>query len=89
MNRAFLAGMAILLSCHAAFAQAAGWQKAWDEKLAAARKEAKVVVAGPPDTQVRQLLPAAFEARFDVFDYNFTVTGKEEIRLRVKDILRR
>jgi iron(III) transport system substrate-binding protein len=63
VRRAFLAGIAILLSSAAAQAQS-GEQKAWDETLTAARKEGKVVVAGPPDTQVRQLLPAAFEARY-------------------------
>ncbi len=49
-----------------ATAQPADWQKTWDDTLAAARKEGKVVVAGPPDTQVRQLLPAAFKARFGI-----------------------
>jgi iron(III) transport system substrate-binding protein len=44
----------------------ADWQKTWDETLAAARKEGKVVVAAPPDTQVRQALPAAFEARYGI-----------------------
>ena len=38
----------------------------WDETLAAARKEGKLVAAVPPDTQVRQLLPAAFEARYGI-----------------------
>jgi iron(III) transport system substrate-binding protein len=47
-------------------AQAADSQKSWDETLAAARKEGKVVVAGPPDTEVRQALPAAFEARYAI-----------------------
>src|SRR4051812_16033206 len=67
MNRAFLVGMAVLLlSSEAANAQTINWQNSWDETLAAARKEGKVVVAGPPDTQVRQLLPAAFEARYGI-----------------------
>src|SRR3954453_7027895 len=38
----------------------------WDATLAAARKEGKVVVAGPPDAEVRNALPAAFEARYGV-----------------------
>ena len=65
MSRAFLAGIAILLSSHAASAQA-GEPKTWDETLAAAKKEGKVVVVGPPDTQVRQELPAAFEKRYGI-----------------------
>jgi iron(III) transport system substrate-binding protein len=55
----------MLLSSHAALAQS-GEGKAWNDTLAAARKEGKVVVAGPPDTQVRQLLPAAFKARYGI-----------------------
>jgi hypothetical protein len=47
-------------------AQPAGWQKTCNETLAAAKKEGKVVVAGPPDAQVRQALPAAFEARYGI-----------------------
>ncbi len=47
-------------------AQPADWQKTWDQTLAAARKEGKVVVAAPPDAQVRQLLPAAFKARYGI-----------------------
>jgi iron(III) transport system substrate-binding protein len=51
-------------------AQSADWQKTWNETLAAAKKEGRVVVAAPPDTQVRQLLPAAFEARYGIrMDY--------------------
>jgi iron(III) transport system substrate-binding protein len=48
------------------FAQSADWQKTWDETLAAARKEGKVVVAGPPDAEVRKSLPEAFKNRFGI-----------------------
>src|SRR6476469_2862435 len=50
----------------AAQAQESDWQKSWNETLAAARKEGKVVVAGPPDAEVRQTLPAAFDARYGI-----------------------
>jgi iron(III) transport system substrate-binding protein len=56
----------IALAPAAAVAQPADWQKRWDETLAAARKEGKVVVAAPPDAEVRQALPAAFEARYGI-----------------------
>ena len=49
-----------------AHAQSADWQKTWNETLAAAKKEGKVVVGGPPDAEVRQLLPAAFEKRYGI-----------------------
>jgi iron(III) transport system substrate-binding protein len=42
------------------------WQKTWDETLAAAKKEGKVVVTGPPDAAVRKALPAAFKARYGI-----------------------
>src|SRR5581483_8438505 len=47
-------------------AQPADWQKVWDETLAAARKEGKVVMAAPPDAEVRKLLPEAFKKRFGI-----------------------
>src|SRR6476646_8731159 len=50
----------------AGHAHASDWQKKWDETVAAARKEGRVVVAAPPDAEVRQTLPAAFEARYGI-----------------------
>jgi iron(III) transport system substrate-binding protein len=47
-------------------AQPADWQKTWDETLAAAKKEGKVVVAGPPDAEVRKALPEAFKNRYGI-----------------------
>jgi iron(III) transport system substrate-binding protein len=47
-------------------AQTPDWKKAWDETLAAARKEGKVVVTGPPDAQVRKVLPAVFKERYGI-----------------------
>jgi iron(III) transport system substrate-binding protein len=47
-------------------AQDRGWEKDWNEALAAARKEGTVVVAGPPNPIVRQELPAKFRARFGI-----------------------
>jgi iron(III) transport system substrate-binding protein len=78
MNTAFLFGVTVLLLSNAAMAQSADWQKAWDETLAGARKEGKVVVAGPPDTQVRQLLPAAFEARYGIKMEYITGRGSDQ-----------
>ena len=61
-----LLAILFVLAPLAANAQPADWQKKWDETLAAARKEGKVVVAAPPDAEVRNALPAAFEARFGI-----------------------
>lgn len=45
-----------------AFGQEKGWEKEWNETLAAARKEGKLVVAGWTDPDVRRELPAKFTA---------------------------
>jgi iron(III) transport system substrate-binding protein len=78
MKKALLAGLAILLSSQAALSQSSNWQKTWDETLAAAKKEGKVVVAGPPDTKVRQLLPTAFEARYGIKMEYITGRGSDQ-----------
>jgi ABC-type Fe3+ transport system substrate-binding protein len=66
MRKLFALLLLVALAPAVARAQTADWQKTWNETLAAARKEGKVVVAGPPDAQVRQLFPAAFEARYGI-----------------------
>ena len=66
MKRRHVLLFLMLVAPAVAHAQSADWQKSWNETLAAARKEGKVVVAGPPDAQVRQALPAAFEARYGI-----------------------
>ena len=40
--------------------------QSWDELVAAAKREGTVVVIGPAHPEVRQVLPAAFKARFGV-----------------------
>jgi iron(III) transport system substrate-binding protein len=48
----------------------------WDELLAAAKAEGKVVVTGAPDTDTRQKLPAAFKQRFGIeMEYLPDATG--------------
>jgi iron(III) transport system substrate-binding protein len=59
--------------------------KTWDEALAAARAEGRVVVAGPPDTQVRQALPAAFKARYGItLEYISARSTDSATRLRAE-----
>lgn len=62
-----LLALAFLL-CTSSFAsaQTGDWKAQWDRLIAAAQKEGKVVVLGPPDGRVRQEVPAAFKARFGV-----------------------
>jgi iron(III) transport system substrate-binding protein len=56
----------LMLLPAAALAQAPDWRASWDSLLAAARKEGRVVVSGPPSRQLRQALPAAFKERFGI-----------------------
>ena len=58
----------LLMICFAipSWAQAKGWEKEWNELIAAAREEGKVVMRGPTSAQARQQIPAAFKARFGV-----------------------
>jgi iron(III) transport system substrate-binding protein len=55
-----------LMFASAAAAQPSDWKKTWDETLAAARKEGKVVVSGPPSQELRQAMPAAFKQRYGI-----------------------
>jgi iron(III) transport system substrate-binding protein len=58
-----VAGIAL---CCGLWTSAAFAASAWDELVAAARREGTVVVTGPAHPEVRQALPAAFKARFGV-----------------------
>lgn len=69
------------------FAQAAAAQgsQAIDNLIAAAKREGKVVVMGPPDQDVRQTLPAAFKARYGVtVEYMGGRTSDQAGRLRAE-----
>lgn len=66
MKKFIIASILALLGPAVAFAQSGDWQKTWEETLAAARKEGKVVIAGPPDAHVRKALPEAFKKRFGI-----------------------
>jgi iron(III) transport system substrate-binding protein len=55
--------LAVLFLSPSAFAQDAA---KWDALVAAAKKEGKVVVNGPPDAVVRRALPEAFKAKYGI-----------------------
>jgi iron(III) transport system substrate-binding protein len=77
--------VALLLLARPAPGQPGDWQMVWNETLAAARQEGKVVVAGPPDTQVRQALPAAFKARYGIaLEYVSARSTDSAARLRAE-----
>ncbi|MDB5729382.1 MAG: hypothetical protein JWQ00_2587 [Noviherbaspirillum sp.] len=83
MNKITLVLMSALLTflASASEAQNPNAQKQWEETIAAAKKEGKVVVTGPPDPQVRQMVPAAFKARYGI--------NVEYLGIRTSDIASR
>jgi iron(III) transport system substrate-binding protein len=75
----------LLMSASGVAAQSSDWQKTWDATLAAARREGKVVVAGPPDAHVRQALPSAFKARYGItLEYLSARSTDSAARLRAE-----
>ena len=68
MARTMLAGAAIAagLLASAGLAMAQGNDPKLDELIAAARREGSVTILAPPDPTMRQVLPAAFKARYGV-----------------------
>ena len=79
-----LASAFLCCACFAS-AQAQERENQWDLLVAAARGEGKIVLVGPPDSQVRQELSAAFKARFGLtVDYLGSRNSETAARLRVE-----
>lgn len=69
----------------ALFAQSdGGWQKKWDQTLAQAKKEGKVVVLGPPGDQIREALTRGFAKAFPDITIEFSGARGGELATRVK-----
>ncbi len=64
MTRSWALAMMCWASCATSAAPAAA--SSWDDLVAAAQREGRLVVAGPAHPEVRQALPAAFKARFGI-----------------------
>lgn len=59
-------------------AERPGWQAEWDRVLAAARKEGKVVVFGPPGAAARRALTEDFQKSFAGIEVEYTgITGSK------------
>ncbi len=67
----------------AAMAQSPDWQKTWDETLAAAKNEGKVVVAGSPDPVMRNEIIPKFVARYGI-QVEFIAGQSSQIAARVR-----
>jgi iron(III) transport system substrate-binding protein len=68
-----------------AAAQTRGWEKEWNQTLAAVKREGKVVLAAAPDPLLRQALPAGFTARFGIpVEYLAGRSSEMSARLRAE-----
>jgi iron(III) transport system substrate-binding protein len=77
--------LTFLLFASDAMAQSPDWKTSWDETLAAARREGKVVVSGPPSQLLRQALPARFKERFGItLDYLGGRSADMAVKLRAE-----
>jgi len=65
MTKLLTLALLLFTSC-AAWGQDANIKAKWDELVAAAKKEGKVVVIGPPDATVRKALPETFKAKYGI-----------------------
>ena len=81
-----LLALMVALMCAAAVPAAAqNAPQGWDELVAAAKKEGRVVVIGPPDPDVRKALPVAFKNRFGVtVDYIGGRTNEQVSKIRAE-----
>ena len=69
----------------AAMAQSdSGWQKKWDQTLAQAKQEGKVVVLGPPGDQIREAITKSFAKAFPEITIEFSGARGGELATRVK-----
>ena len=88
LNLKFYPAALLILSmiyAPALFAQSdSGWQKKWDQTLAQARKEGKVVVLGPPGDQIREALTGGFAKAFPDITIEFSGARGGELATRMK-----
>ena len=66
---AFTIALVLLASATASDAVAQGdpnWKAKWDQLVADAKKEGKVVIIAPSDPQVREAIPKAFKERYGI-----------------------
>lgn len=66
-----------------AAAQTADWQKTWDETLAAAKKEGKVVIIGSPDPVMRGQINPKFTERYGI-DVEYIAGSSSQLIERVR-----
>ena len=66
MKRLLVLSALIALLPVSAAAENAAWKQSWEETVAAAKQEGKVVIAAPPSRDLRRVLPEAFKAKYGI-----------------------
>lgn len=75
----------VVFVTHATLGQERGWEGKWNEMLTAAREEGKVVIAAPPDPDLRRELPLKIKERFGfAVEYLGGRTADQAARLRLE-----
>lgn len=62
----------------------AGWKKNWDEVVSGAKKEGKVVVAGPPGAEIRNLLTQRFRDAFPDIELEYSAARGSELAAKIR-----
>ena len=83
MKRMF-AVFVLLLFAQPLSAQTVDWKKTWDETLAAAKKEGKVVILGSPDPVMRNEIIPAFQSRYGISVEYIAVSNSGQASGRIK-----
>jgi ABC-type glycerol-3-phosphate transport system substrate-binding protein len=81
--KTILAMLASLVFAAQAAAQTSDWQKTWDETLAAAKKEGKVVIIGSPDPVMRAEINPKFTQRYGI-KVEYIAGGSSQLIERVR-----
>jgi iron(III) transport system substrate-binding protein len=75
----------LLAICAPALAQSdSAWQKKWDQAVAQAKTEGKVVVLGPPGDQIRDAITKGFAKAFPNITIEFSGARGGELATRIK-----
>jgi iron(III) transport system substrate-binding protein len=82
---AAILALLVFLAPRATVGQEESWKQKWNQVIAAAQKEGRVVIMGPPDAPLRRELPAAFRERFGIsLEYIGARGGENEARLSME-----
>jgi iron(III) transport system substrate-binding protein len=85
MSRTAIALLMSLVCAPSVLAQGTDWQKTWDDTLAAAKKEGKVVVMGSPDPVMRNEVIGKFAAKYGLqIEYIAGQSGPLTERVRLE-----